>query len=832
MTELWFDEDGEIPPLKQSEDHNSSRLARAYVMFLLTWQALFKVSDAGMNVLFRFISMLVRFMVSPLQINVLQSFMELLPNNILAAKKLVGSDTDLFAKYASCPGCDSIYDLDTCSIVQPDKTVCSRQCSFIKFPNHSQARQRAPCNAQLMKRVRTPAGTTSLYPRRMFCYQSLIDSMKLMLQRPGFAERCELWRKRKSAPNVLSDIYDGKIWKEFLDVDGVPFLSLPYNFALSLNVDWFQPFKHSTYSAGAIYIAIQNIPRNERYSTDNVILVGIIPGPHEPKKNMNSYLVPLVDELKKLWSGVIMQSASGVPVLVRSALVCTSCDIPASRKVSGFVGHSAYRACSRCLKPFPTERFGQKPDYTGTDRSSWPPRSLDVHRQQAIKHKNANTREKQKSIEREHGCRYSLLLELPYYDIIRCCVIDPMHNLLLGTAKHVLSIWMSKNIIEKSNLVSIQSKVDGFVTPTDIGRIPSKIASGFSSFTAEQWRNWVLIYSLCSLKDVLPHPHYDCWLLFVKAVSILCSRQITLQELNVADELLMDFCDTFEQLYGKPAYTINLHLHGHIRDCVLDFGPVYAFWLFAFERLNGVLGSYHTNCRDISLQLMRRFTSSVNHGVHNWPLEYKDSFSPLLSRHQYQMGSLQSASLEQALLHSETVQPLPPVREAAWMAHQKHAVRDLVSSNSVMGHNDFDLLTLYEKASALTVGGFVLGSSSSRYVTKAHVMAAHPKYPDKIYLAEVDHFAKLDIVTNRSHSKSTVTSIWTACVKFYYEHDHKQWFGGPTEVWTRSQSPDMYYISLCSVKSRVAYCETSVDFGTFIGEQTVYVVSILSNFSS
>ncbi len=30
----------------------------------------------------------------------------------------------------------------------------------------------------------------------------------------------------------------------------------------------------------------------------------------------------------------------------------------------------------------------------------------------------------------------TLLLELPYYDIVRCHVIDPMHNLLLGTAKH------------------------------------------------------------------------------------------------------------------------------------------------------------------------------------------------------------------------------------------------------------------------------------------------------------------------------------------------------------------------------------------------------------
>ena len=44
----------------------------------------------------------------------------------------------------------------------------------------------------------------------------------------------------------------------------------------------------------------------------------------------------------------------------------------------------------------------------------------------------------------------------------------------------------------------------------------------------------------------------------------------------------------------------NMHLHGHLKECILDFGPVYTFWLFSFERLNGVLGFYHTNRHDIS----------------------------------------------------------------------------------------------------------------------------------------------------------------------------------------------------------------------------------------
>lgn len=264
------------------------------------------------------------------------------------------------------------------------------------------------------------------------------------------------------------------MWKSFLNPSGRPFLSAPFNFALSL---WFQPFKYSNYSAGAIYLAIQNLPRNERFTTENIVLVAVIPGPgpHEPKKTMNSYLHPLIKELNELWKGVLMESALGNSVIVQSALVCTACDIPASRKVSGFVGHSAFHGCSRCLKEFPTEAFGQKPDYTGTDRSAWPPRTMDLHREQALRHKDCATQAKQKEIEYAYGCRYSVLLKLPYYDVIRHCIVDPMHNLLLGTAKHMLSVWTSLGIINKSHYLQIQQKVDAFVTPSDVGRIPSKI---------------------------------------------------------------------------------------------------------------------------------------------------------------------------------------------------------------------------------------------------------------------------------------------------------------------------------------------------------------------
>lgn len=85
-----------------------------------------------------------------------------------------------------------------------------------------------------------------------------------------------------------------------------------------------------------------------------MILVGVIIGPKEPSLHLNSYLHPLVNELKRLWNGILLEDHYGRSLLVRAALLCCSCDIPASRKLCGFVGHDALMGCNECLLPFPT----------------------------------------------------------------------------------------------------------------------------------------------------------------------------------------------------------------------------------------------------------------------------------------------------------------------------------------------------------------------------------------------------------------------------------------------------------------------------------------------
>ena len=122
-------------------------------------------------------------------------------------------------------------------------------------------------------------------------------------------------------------------------------------------------------------------------------MLGIIPGPKEPELTINTFLSPLVDELLKLWNGVLMEAHSNRSVLVRATLLCVACDVPASLKVHvcGFSGHRAFRGCSKFLKTFPTENFGDKADYTGFRRVDWEPRNLEIHKHFMHQHQAANT---------------------------------------------------------------------------------------------------------------------------------------------------------------------------------------------------------------------------------------------------------------------------------------------------------------------------------------------------------------------------------------------------------------------------------------------------------
>ena len=173
--------------------------------------------------------------------------------------------------------------------------------------------------------------------------------MQDLLKRKGFME--SLFKPAKKS-SVLSDIYDGNWYKEFKGIDGSLFFSNPRNIGLILNFDFFNPFKKSKYSLGVIYAVIINLPREERFLWKNVLTLAIIPGPSEPNLTINSYLRPLVDELLECWyTGIRLVEPDGLPALYKFALGVNTCDLPALRKIGGFLSQNARQGKNIIFNP-------------------------------------------------------------------------------------------------------------------------------------------------------------------------------------------------------------------------------------------------------------------------------------------------------------------------------------------------------------------------------------------------------------------------------------------------------------------------------------------------
>ena len=88
-------------------------------------------------------------------------------------------------------------------------------------------------------------------------------------------------------------------------------------------------------------------------------------------------------------------------------------------------------------------------DYSGFDRHNWAPRTGPRHKSASLQLLNATTLSELERKESESGCRYSVLVKLPYFDAPRMAIVDPMHNLFLGSAKHFKDVWIDKGIIHE-----------------------------------------------------------------------------------------------------------------------------------------------------------------------------------------------------------------------------------------------------------------------------------------------------------------------------------------------------------------------------------------------
>ncbi|XP_047155998.1 uncharacterized protein LOC124827058 [Vigna umbellata] len=256
-----------------------------------------------------------------------------LPKNYYEAKQCV-SKLGLEAKKIDCclNGCMLFYDNDN---GKNDASLV--QCKFCGQPRfqtiHPKRRQKKPI------------------PFKYMFYLPIIPRLQRMFASMQTAEHMT-WHDGKKNEGMLRHPSNGEAWKHF-NRKHPSFASDARNVRLGLCSDGFTPYiqaSKSPYSCCPVIVTPYNLPPEMCMTKPYMFLTCIIPDPSNPKASIDVYLEPLIDDLKKLWSGVWTYDVSKKQnFLMRAALMWTISGFPAYDMLSGWSTHGRL-ACPHCME--------------------------------------------------------------------------------------------------------------------------------------------------------------------------------------------------------------------------------------------------------------------------------------------------------------------------------------------------------------------------------------------------------------------------------------------------------------------------------------------------
>ena len=121
---------------KQKEPGSDCTELKALLLFLLLWQAMFKVADRAVVLLLKFFKLFLSGIGKMMQAEILINIAKIVPETLYMIRKNLGLQKDSFIKNAVCLKCKTLYNFDECVCQRPNGEVVSAKCSHVSYPRH------------------------------------------------------------------------------------------------------------------------------------------------------------------------------------------------------------------------------------------------------------------------------------------------------------------------------------------------------------------------------------------------------------------------------------------------------------------------------------------------------------------------------------------------------------------------------------------------------------------------------------------------------------------------------------------------------------------------
>ena len=144
--------------------------------------------------------------------------------------------------------------------------------------------------------------------------------------------------------NNMSDEFDGKIYKSFQSTNN----SKEKVVSFTLNSDGVEFGSCTNLSLWPVYLVINEISLNERFSFQNIIVAGLAVTYHKPDRK--AFIRPIVDQLKQLEVGTAFILKNGREDIVKCFLLYGIFDKPARSHFLNTKLCTGFYGCIRCYQ--------------------------------------------------------------------------------------------------------------------------------------------------------------------------------------------------------------------------------------------------------------------------------------------------------------------------------------------------------------------------------------------------------------------------------------------------------------------------------------------------
>ena len=411
-------------------------------------------------------------------------------------------------------------------------------------------------------------------PRSQFFYIPLIPRLIAYLGSPTVAQAMQYRSQYQHTPGSFRDVFDGVNYQALrsapVTVHGEPIASPvnyfadPRDIALGLSTDGYGIFTRGQATAWPLIIFNYNLPPKIRFHSDNLLVLGVIPGPNKPA-DMDSFLIPLAEELFQLATGVEAYDAlSRSRFNLRAFLLLVFGDFPAVSMLMKMKGVNGISPCRSCKLSAVSMGSGDG------NRTYYVPPSVDLtglgrsHEElvaQAELVDKASTKAEAEALSKKFGVKgRSILSDIDSLSFPQSFPPDFMHVAWENVVKTLVTLWSGdykgldegcrKYRIDKAvwKEVGARGMASNSTIPSTFGpRIPNIFEKG-SYMSADMWSFWTQFLAPVLLRDSFKESEcYDHFIYLVYLFGLCLRRNISAADVGVIRSGFVSWVDQFSR---------------------------------------------------------------------------------------------------------------------------------------------------------------------------------------------------------------------------------------------------------------------------------------------